>query len=74
MPAWDCLPYDRASPSLRSAAQRLAAIDDLPALELIGRTEAVLSRLVDVMNEETTLLRAGRHRDAAQAVASTIFD
>ena len=48
-----------------TAAQRLAAIDDLPALELIGRTEAVLSRLVDVMNEETTLLRAGRHRDAA---------
>ena len=24
IPAWDCLPYDRASPSLRSAAERLA--------------------------------------------------
>ena len=26
LPAWDCLPYDRASPSLRSSAQRLAAL------------------------------------------------
>ena len=25
-PAWDCLPYDRASPSLRIAAERLAAL------------------------------------------------
>ena len=48
-----------------TAAQRLAALDDLPATELIGRTDAILRRLVDVMNEETTLLRAGRHREAA---------
>jgi transcription-repair coupling factor (superfamily II helicase) len=26
LPAWDCLPYDRASPSLRSAAERVAAL------------------------------------------------
>ncbi len=25
-PAWDCLPYDRASPTLRSMAERLAAL------------------------------------------------
>jgi transcription-repair coupling factor (superfamily II helicase) len=25
-PVWDCLPYDRASPSLRSTAERLAAL------------------------------------------------
>jgi len=25
-PAWDCLPYDRASPSLRSQSERLAAL------------------------------------------------
>ncbi|MEH3105752.1 MAG: transcription-repair coupling factor [Sphingomonas fennica] len=25
-PAWDCLPYDRASPSLRSTSERLAAL------------------------------------------------
>jgi len=28
-PAWDCLPYDRASPSLRIAAERLAALNAL---------------------------------------------
>ena len=26
VPAWDCLPYDRASPSLKAAADRLAAL------------------------------------------------
>uniref|UniRef100_UPI0013DA4326 hypothetical protein n=1 Tax=Sandarakinorhabdus rubra TaxID=2672568 RepID=UPI0013DA4326 len=26
LPAWDCLPYDRASPSLRAAAERVAAL------------------------------------------------
>ncbi|MGD9812048.1 MAG: transcription-repair coupling factor, partial [Sphingobium sp.] len=28
-PAWDCLPYDRASPSLRSSSDRLAALHTL---------------------------------------------
>ena len=28
-PAWDCLPYDRASPSLRSTAERLSTLDAL---------------------------------------------
>ncbi|MEM8694565.1 MAG: transcription-repair coupling factor [Pseudomonadota bacterium] len=28
-PAWDCLPYDRASPSLRISAERLAALNAL---------------------------------------------
>ena len=28
-PAWDCLPYDRASPALRVMAERLAALDKL---------------------------------------------
>ncbi len=31
LPAWDCLPYDRASPSLRSSAQRLAALHAVQA-------------------------------------------
>jgi transcription-repair coupling factor (superfamily II helicase) len=30
-PAWDCLPYDRASPSLRSSSDRLAALHALQA-------------------------------------------
>ncbi|MEO8722093.1 MAG: transcription-repair coupling factor [Sphingobium sp.] len=29
IPAWDCLPYDRASPSLRSASERLAGLHAL---------------------------------------------
>ncbi|QPQ55768.1 transcription-repair coupling factor [Allosphingosinicella flava] len=28
-PAWDCLPYDRASPSLRASSERLAALHAL---------------------------------------------
>jgi transcription-repair coupling factor (superfamily II helicase) len=28
-PAWDCLPYDRSSPSLRSTAERLATLNAL---------------------------------------------
>src|SRR5207244_2560547 len=28
-PAWDCLPYDRASPSLRATSERLAALHAL---------------------------------------------
>jgi flagellar biosynthesis/type III secretory pathway chaperone len=47
-----------------SAAQRLAALDDLPARDLIAFTEGTLRALVEVMNQETTLLRAGRHREA----------
>ncbi len=30
-PAWDCLPYDRASPSLRSTSERLATLAALQA-------------------------------------------
>jgi flagellar biosynthesis/type III secretory pathway chaperone len=47
-----------------SAAERLAALDSLPARDLVAFTEGTLRALVDVMNQETTLLRAGRHRDA----------
>jgi hypothetical protein len=48
-----------------SAAQRLAALDDLPARDLIAVTHETLTALVRAMNDETTLLRAGRHREAA---------
>ena len=48
-----------------SAAERIAALDDLPARDLIAFTDGTLRALVDAMNEETTLLRAGRYRDAA---------
>ncbi|WP_447407231.1 hypothetical protein, partial [Clostridium perfringens] len=29
LPAWDCLPYDRASPTLRIMAERVAALHRL---------------------------------------------
>ena len=52
-----------------AAAQRLAVIDELPAAELCRRALETLESLITVMNEETTLLRAGRLKDAG-AVSS----
>ncbi|HEX2803578.1 MAG TPA: transcription-repair coupling factor, partial [Sphingomicrobium sp.] len=51
LPAWDCLPYDRASPALRVMAERLSALNALqqplkkPQLLVItanGATQRVL--------------------------------
>ena len=50
-PAWDCLPYDRASPALRVMAERLAALEKLqgkrngPQL-LITTANAVTQRIL----------------------------
>ena len=52
-----------------TAAERLAALDDLDAAELCRRTEAGLASLVEVMNAETTLLRAYRYREAGELTA-----
>lgn len=52
-----------------SAAQRLAALDELPARDLIAFTEGTLSALVDVMNNETMLLRTGHYREATGLTA-----
>ena len=49
-----------------SAAERLAALDDLSATELCTRADDALQALVVIMNEETTLLRTGHYREAAQ--------
>ena len=49
-----------------TAAERLAALDDLDAADLCGRTESVLMQLVEVMNAETMLLRAHRYREASE--------
>jgi flagellar biosynthesis/type III secretory pathway chaperone len=48
------------------AAERLAELDNLPGRDLVGRTELTLNTLVTIMNEETTLLRAGRVKQAGQ--------
>ena len=51
LPAWDCLPYDRASPALRMMAERLATLQALqdkrggPQL-LIATENAVTQRLL----------------------------
>ena len=52
-----------------SAADRLAALDDLNPTELCQRTGTLLAALVEVMNAETTLLRAHRYTQAAELTA-----
>lgn len=49
-----------------TAAARLAALDTLPAEELCRQAETALVSLVDVMNQETVLLRAGHLREAGK--------
>lgn len=48
-----------------TAAARLAALDSLPAEDLCQMAEIALAALVDVMNQETVLLRAGHVREAS---------
>jgi len=48
-----------------TAAARLNALDTLPADELCQLAATALAALVDVMNQETTLLRAGHLRQAS---------
>jgi hypothetical protein len=52
-----------------SAAERLAALDEIDAAELCRRTGDVLGALVDIMNAETTLLRAHRYKQASGLTA-----
>ena len=52
-----------------SAAERLAALDEMDADELCRRTGEVLKSLVEIMNAETTLLRAYRYKQAGELTA-----
>ena len=54
---------------MSSAAERLKAIDTLPAGDLCGVALSTLDRLVSILNEETVLLRAGRVREAGELTA-----
>lgn len=54
---------------MSSAAERLKAIDTLPASDLCGIALSTLERLVSILNEETMLLRAGRVREAGELTA-----
>lgn len=52
-----------------TAADRLAVFDQLDPATLCERTGTVLAALVEIMNAETTLLRAHRYRDAGALTA-----
>lgn len=54
---------------MTTAAQRIATIDEMPAAELCRRAIDTLNALVTIMNEETTLLRAGHLREASSLTA-----
>lgn len=53
-----------------SAATRIAKLDGTAADELCEKAEAALAALVTIMNEETTLLRAGKFRQAGALTAN----
>ncbi|MEQ1725940.1 MAG: transcription-repair coupling factor [Sphingopyxis sp.] len=42
-PAWDCLPYDRAGPSLRASAARMAALARLQASRADSRAQLIIT-------------------------------
>jgi hypothetical protein len=48
-----------------TAAARLAALDSLPADDLCQMAEVALAALVDIMNQETVLLRTGHIKQAS---------
>ena len=54
---------------MSTAKDRLAALDSLPAAELCGLATGTLESLVVILNQETTLLRAGRTREAGELTA-----
>lgn len=54
---------------MSSAAERLKAIDTLPANDLCRIALSTLDRLVTIINQETVLLRAGRIREAGELTA-----
>ncbi len=66
LPAWDCLPYDRASPALSVSARRLAALHRLQApltapQLLVTTINAVLQRVLTRfrIRESVRLIRPG---------------
>lgn len=54
---------------MNSAAERLKAIDTLPAADLCGIAISTLDRLVTILNQETVLLRTGRLKEAGELTA-----
>ena len=54
-PAWDCLPYDRAGPSLRASAERLATLAALQAPAQRG--ELILTTIAAITQRTLTPFR-----------------
>jgi transcription-repair coupling factor (superfamily II helicase) len=54
-PAWDCLPYDRAGPSLRASAERLATLAALQAPAQRG--ELILTTITAITQRTLTPFR-----------------
>jgi len=50
IPAWDCLPYDRASPSLRAASERLAG---LHALQSAPKGPSLVLTTINAVTQKT---------------------
>jgi transcription-repair coupling factor (superfamily II helicase) len=77
LPAWDCLPYDRASPSTRICAERLAALRWLTARDgkaprlLVTTLNAVTQRVLpaDVVKAHVQPLRPGLSLDRDKIAA-----
>ncbi|MBB3033097.1 transcription-repair coupling factor [Alteriqipengyuania lutimaris] len=68
LPAWDCLPYDRASPALSISTQRLSALHRLQAEKgapqlLVTTANAVLQRMLTPfrIREAVRELKPGVH-------------
>ncbi|MDE2411472.1 MAG: transcription-repair coupling factor, partial [Sphingomonadales bacterium] len=66
LPAWDCLPYDRASPALSVSARRLSALHRLQGVArgpqlLVTTINAVLQRVLSPfrIRENVRLLKPG---------------
>jgi flagellar biosynthesis/type III secretory pathway chaperone len=51
---------------MSTAYDRLSALDSLPAVELCALATGTLESLVVILNQETTLLRAGRTKEAGE--------
>lgn len=52
-----------------TAAQRISNLNQTDPAELVARTTDALNQLVDILNRETTLLRAGHFRQAGELAA-----
>ncbi|MEY4270362.1 MAG: hypothetical protein RLZZ58_1578, partial [Pseudomonadota bacterium] len=68
-PAWDCLPYDRSSPSMRASAERLAT---LAALQLPPRRGTLIVTTAGAIAQRTLTPFRVRQISAALAAGTRI--